>query len=143
MPLALRPLDRVLSSRGNVRLLRALHASGAASGRRAATTAGLPAKTAWRALQSLVETKLVLREELSGQHLFRVNRDHHLWPSIERLFSDEDRLVETLFADIRALFDGVVDEPAPGIVSIVTYGSSTRRGWSASSELEILILASG
>lgn len=140
MPFVLRPLDRILSSRGNVRLLRALHSIGAASGRRAATAAGLPAKTAWRALQSLVETQVVHREELSGQHLFRVNRDHHLWPSIEKLFADEDGMVEALFAHLRELLTGEKGG-APEVASVVTYGSSTRRGWSASSEMEILVLA--
>src|SRR5690606_23868651 len=103
--------------------------------------AGLPAKTAWRALQSLVETQVVHREELSGQHLFRVNRDHHLWPSIERLFADEDAITDALFGELRELVAGGEDGGGDSVVSVVTYGSSTRRGWSASSEMEILILA--
>lgn len=55
------------------------------TGRRIAKLEGIPPTTVQRSLDRLAEIGLVLRHEHSFGYLYKLNRDHVLWPPVEKL----------------------------------------------------------
>jgi predicted nucleotidyltransferase len=130
------PLDGILGSTARLRLLRGLAPLGQpVSGRQAARIAGVPAKTAHRALEDLVALGVVRRQETSGSHLFTANRVHRLWTGIDALLELEGQHFEALrwwLAERLTLQNGVV--------GAAVFGSMARGEAVPGSDLDMLVL---
>jgi DNA-binding MarR family transcriptional regulator len=91
-------LETLLGSKNRVKVLRVLYRRDGLSGRRVARMAGIPPSAGKAALEELVETGLVLRREGSGRNRYELDRTHHLYEAIDRLYSEEEQAVPRLMS---------------------------------------------
>jgi predicted nucleotidyltransferase len=134
----LSPLDHVLTSRGKVRLLRALMPlSRPVSGREAAKLARLSQTPALRALDDMVALGVLRRAETSSQHLYEVNRKHQLVrEGLEPLFRAERERIGRVLEELRM----VLADDADRIASAVIFGSAARSQDRPGSDFDVLVL---
>ena len=89
-------LNGVLGARNRVKVLRALYLADGLSGRRLAAQAGISPSANKAAVEELVNAGLVLRTDSRARSCYELNRSHHLFRVLERLFAEERRLPERL-----------------------------------------------
>ena len=82
-------LDVVLGSRNRVKVLRVLYRRDGLSGRRVASSAGIPPSAGKTALEELVEAGFVTSEALRGRKCYRLNTKHPLHQAIGHLYAEE------------------------------------------------------
>lgn len=139
MDILFHPLDAILGTPSKVRLLRELvPIERPVSGREAARLAGLSSYSI-RALDELVEMGLVLRQEATGQHLFRLNRENYLAEVLSRLFMMERERTAAIFAALR---DAVEECDHGAVLSAVIFGSAARGDAAPGSDLDLLVVTS-
>lgn len=130
-----RPYDEVLRSWSHVAVLRALLDSTAGlSGNEVARMSGMQPRSALRALTSLEGLGVVRRQRGGRDHLFTLNRSHHLiTEGLLPLYNAElsfRRALETSLASILARW----------VICAVIYGSVVRNEASAESDLDLFCL---
>lgn len=143
MSILFEPLDLVLSSASKVRLLRVLYgASASLSGREAATAARVAVHPAQRALADLVALGVVLREDASSQHLYRLNRDSVLVARcITPMFRGEEARVDEVFGTLRQAVAGFETGARPRMEGMYLFGSAARGTDRIGSDLDMAAIA--
>lgn len=134
-------LDSVLGTPVKVRLLRALLAREVpVSGREAARLAGVSSRSAAvQALDALAQLGILERRQLSGTHLYEVNRAHELAPALAGLFQAEWRGIAAIADAVRqSLHEG---RALAGVLSAVVFGSVARGEAGPGSDLDLLLVA--
>lgn len=137
------PWDTLLASSGRVRILRTLHGAGRAlSGREAARLARMSLPVAQRALARLTAAGVVLREEASAQHLYRLNRAHLLVSEgLVPLFAAEERRVHATFDAIVRAVCHEMDALDDAVRSVYLFGSAARGDDRVESDFDVLVVA--
>ena len=133
-----RPLDAMLGTVANVRVLRALTEHGGALAATAiATRARVARQSAWNAVARLSELGII--ETFGEPHgtLFRLNAAHPFVASLQALFQSEAQRVERLFETVRAAAKAM--KPAP--IAIWLYGSVARGEDKPGSDIDLAILS--
>jgi predicted nucleotidyltransferase len=134
-------LDSILGTPVKVRLLRALSARGGpVSGREAARLAGVASRSAAvEALDALSQLGILQRRELSGTHLYEVNRRHDLAPALATLFRAEWERFGALGEAVRDALERA--GALGGVLSAVIFGSTARGDARPGSDLDLLLVA--
>lgn len=133
-------VDDVLGTRTKVQVIRALlpHRQ-PVTGREVERLSRTSSRSALRkALEQLSAAGVLARRELSGVHLYEINRDHDLLPGLEALFHVEaDR-----FAALRSLLDEELREAGvrERVVSVIVFGSMARGDADEDSDLDLLVV---
>lgn len=129
------PLDG-LTTRVEAAVLRVLgRADTAFSGRQLHMLAGVGAiSSVHRALSRLVQLGLVGAESVPPAIMYRINRDHALWPAIELALSARSRV----FDEIRRFCEH--DLPDELGLTVVVYGSVARRESSLESDIDLFVV---
>jgi predicted nucleotidyltransferase len=133
-----RPLDNLLGQKSAIKILRYLSlARLEMNGRQIAADTGLSPWACHLALRELAEQGIVVMRNVGRTYLFRLNDKNYI---AERLllplFAAEGELLQ---AAIREITDGLPDS----VVSVVLYGSVSRREERPSSDVDLLILVAG
>lgn len=136
-------LDAVLGSGAKVQILRALlPLRNAVTGREAQRLAGVRSdRGARQALRELAELGIVLREQSSASHLYRVNPKHELIPALTALFEAEAGRVQTLRQLLRAALKRA--EVINRIESIILLPENTRNDAIPEGSTGILVVSGG
>lgn len=133
-------LDSLLGTTTKVRVLRALmHLDAPASGNETQRLARVrSAASMWTALDELSELGILRREQTRGSHLYRINREHDLFPPLTALFEAEAGRVSRLREWLRQTMAeaGQVD----AVRSVILYGSNVRGEASARSDVDLLVI---
>jgi len=130
-----RPYDEVLRSWSHVAVLRALLDSNIGlSGNELARMSGMQPRSALKALSTLEELGIVRRQRGGRDHLFTLNRDHHLVSAgLLPLYS-----AETSFR--RALEESLSSILPKQVMCAVIFGSVVRKQETAQSDLDLFCL---
>jgi predicted nucleotidyltransferase len=133
-----RPLDNLLGQKSAIKILRYLSlARLEMNGRQIAADTGLSPWACHLALRELTEQGIVVMRNVGRTYLFRLNDKNYI---VERLliplFAAEGELLQ---AAIREVTDDLPDS----VVSVVLYGSVSRREERPSSDVDLLILVAG
>jgi predicted nucleotidyltransferase len=136
------PLDSILSSGVRVRALRVLaDAPQPLSGREIARQAHASRAMTQRGLGELTQLGVVLMEETSAQHLYRLNENHHLVrDGLLPLFRAERQRAEEIFAELRRI---LLDEAGAADGCVLTaylFGSAARGDDVPGSDLDVLVI---
>jgi predicted nucleotidyltransferase len=133
-------LDAVLGTTSKVRVLRALiHLTSPVSGNEAQRLAGVRSSASvWSALDELTELAILSREQTRGSHLYRINREHDLYPSLAALFEAESGRVSRLREWLRRQLAEANQIDA--IRSVILYGSNARADATARSDVDLLVI---
>lgn len=136
-------LDALLGTTTKVRVLRALmRLDSPVSGNEAQRLARVrSADGMWTALNDLSELGILSRDQHRGSHLYEINREHHLFPTLNALFQAEA-------ARLTVLRDWVLDTlTTAGSVAIVRtvilYGSNARGVATKDSDVDLLVVTTG
>jgi hypothetical protein len=133
-------LDALLGTTTKVRVLRALlPLDSPVSGNEAQRLAGVrSAGSLWAALDELSEIGILSREQTRGSHLYRVNRQHDLFPPLAALFEAEagclSRLRESLREGLTAA--GMLD----AVQAVILFGSQARGEATPGSDVDLLVI---
>jgi len=133
-------LDSLLGTTTKVRVLRALmQLDSPVSGNEAQRLARVrSADSMWTALEELSDLGILSREQTRGSHLYLINREHDLYPSLSALFEAEAarlfRLREWLRGSLAAA--GLADT----VRSVILYGSNARAAATARSDVDLLVI---
>jgi predicted nucleotidyltransferase len=133
-----RPLDAILGTVANVRVLRVLTEHGGALGATMiATRARVARQSAWNAIARLSELGIIESFGEPVGTLFRLSPEHPLAPALRALFQTETERVERLFDAIRKAARAM--KPAP--IAVWLYGSVARGDDRADSDIDLAILS--
>jgi uncharacterized protein len=135
-----RALDSALGSTTKIRILRALMPlRSPVSGNEVRMLAGVRSKNGMQAaLNDLTDLGILEREHTGRIRLFRINRDHDLFPHLQALFENEaQRLARLRQALEEILTGGAVREHT---VSIILFGSNARGDARPGSDVDLLIV---
>jgi predicted nucleotidyltransferase len=95
-----------------------------------------------RTLHRLLASGLVIAEPVPPAILYSANRDHVLWPSVERLMSDADQIVRLLQVRIIQFIDVLIrDDHDRERLSVALYGSVARGDSGPDSDIDIVLIA--
>jgi predicted nucleotidyltransferase len=135
-----RALDAVLGTTTKVRVLRALiPLDSPVSGNEAQRLAGVRSSAGtWNALDELTELAILSREQTRGSHLYRINREHELYPSLAALFEVESGRASRLREWLRRQLAEVNQTEA--IRSVILYGSNARAEATSHSDVDLLVV---
>jgi len=130
-----RPYDEVLRSWSHVAVLRALLDSNSGlSGNQVARMSGMQPRSALKALSSLEELGIVRRQRGGRDHLFTLNRSHHLVSEgLLPLYSAETSFLRDLEQSLSSIL-------TKRVMCAVIYGSVVRRQETAQSDLDLFCL---
>lgn len=130
-----RPYDEVLRSWSRVAVLRALLDSNIGlSGNQVARMSGMQPRSALKALSSLEELGIVRRQRGGRDHLFTLNRSHHLVSEgLLPLYSAETSFLRDLEQSLSSIL-------TKRVMCAVIYGSVVRRQETAQSDLDLFCL---
>lgn len=133
-------LDAVLGTTTRVRILRALlPLTSVVSGTEARRLARVRSVNAmWSSLDELTALGILLREEMRGAHLYRINRDHHLVAPLSALFEAEARRVGEVRDALRSALTSVGQ--LDSVRAAVLYGSTARGEAGPHSDLDVLVV---
>lgn len=129
------PLDDLLSQKPRVKILRYLSLNRLEmNGRRIASDLALNPQTCLMALRELVDQGVLVMRNVGNTHLFRLNEQNYVVEQLLRpLFAAESGLLQTAVQEIVA---GLTNS----VVSIILYGSASRREERPFSDLDLLVL---
>ncbi|NQX29456.1 nucleotidyltransferase domain-containing protein [Microbacteriaceae bacterium VKM Ac-2854] len=103
------------------------------SGRRLAKLAGVPShSTALRALARLEANGLLESESIAPSTIYRINRSHFYWPSIERIFN--------LRSAIDNVIQGIAERSTGESATIAVFGSFVREEAGPNSDLDLVVV---
>lgn len=134
------PLDAVLASQGHVRVLRALDALPeglAVSVRDLARRAGMRHPRTSEVLTDLRLQGLAVVQRAGRADLYRLNSKHLLYPTLRRLFREEDATEAELVRTLRA---GLA-RARRHIKEAYLFGSVARAQSDASSDIDLAVVA--
>jgi predicted nucleotidyltransferase len=138
-----RPLDDVLSTRGHVRVLRALHELPeglTVSGRELARRAGVSHPTASRVLASLADSAFVKVRRTRAQDLYEAVPgsldDFH--SRIKQLFDAE----RDVFGELVTFLRETIESEAPSTRAAALYGSVVWGGMTPTSDIDLAVVCS-
>ena len=134
------PLDAVLATQGHVRVLRALNALPeglAVSVRDLARRAGLRHPRTSVVLADLQLQGLARAQRAGRADLYQLNREHLLYPVLQRLFRDEEASEAALLEVLRA---GLAPA-ARHITEAYLFGSVARSESEVTSDIDLAIVA--
>lgn len=129
------PLDG-LTGPVNAAVIRALARTDTGlSGRQVGTIADVGSTSSvYRSLTGLVQLGLVTAESVPPAILYRINRNHALWPAIELGLDARNRVFESIH-------EFCVNElPEELNVTVVVYGSVARRESTPDSDIDLLVV---
>jgi predicted nucleotidyltransferase len=138
------PLDGILSSGVRVRALRVLaDAHQPLSGREIARQAHASRAMTQRGLGELTQLGVVLMEETSAQHLYRLNEKHHLVrDGLLPLFRAERQRADELFAELRRILLDEAGATDGRVLTAYLFGSAARGDDVPGSDLDVLVITS-
>lgn len=130
-----RPYDEVLRSWSHVAVLRALLDSNAGlSGNEVARMSGMQPRSALKALTSLEQLGIVRRQRGGRDHLFTLNRSHHLvTEGLLPLYGAELSFRRALEKSVRSVL-------SKRVICAIIFGSVVRKQESAESDLDLFCL---
>lgn len=130
-----RPYDEVLRSWSHIAVLRALLDSNIGlSGNELARMSGMQPRSALKALSSLEELGIVRRQRGGRDHLFTLNRSHHLVSEgLLPLYSAETSFLRALEKSLSAIL-------TKRVILAVIFGSVVRKQETAQSDLDLFCL---
>ena len=105
------------------------------SGRQVHALAGVGSTSSvHRALSTMVRIGLVTAESRPPSIIYRINREHALWPAIDSALGSRDRVFESIR---RFCTD---DLPVDLGLTVVVYGSVARRDSSLDSDIDLFVV---
>ncbi|MDQ2914916.1 MAG: nucleotidyltransferase domain-containing protein [Chloroflexota bacterium] len=134
------PLDDVLDTSANVRILRAmvgLPRGFAASARDIARRAGVAHTTASRTLQSLARQRVVRWERVARADLYQFNEQHVFSPAFRALFDAEAGLSAELVEYLRTKLPSIVGKAEAAFL----FGSASRGTMRSASDIDVAVIA--
>lgn len=134
-----RPLDTLLDSAVKVRLLRFLCRKGGEwSGRRLAAELGVNPVTAHRALRQLHQETVLDLRKIGASFAYSLREEHHLVRELLKpLFQQEIQAQGQLIRLLQNILDKRLRSQ---VVSVVLYGSLSRRQERPTSDVDVLVL---
>lgn len=133
-------LDALLGTTTKVRVLRALlPLDSPVSGNEAQRLAGVrSAGSMWAALDELSEIGILSREQTRGSHLYRVNREHDLFPPLAALYETEAVRLSPLreWLRERVAEAGMLDT----VRAVILFGSQARGEAAPGSDVDLLVI---
>lgn len=133
-----RPLDAMLGTVANVRVLRVLaEHGGALAATTIATRARVARQSAWNVIARLTELGVIESFGDPAGRLFRLNEEHPIVPGLRALFQAEGQRVERLFDAVRKAARGM--KPMP--IAVWLYGSVARGDDRPDSDIDVAILS--
>lgn len=136
------PLNGILSSGVRVRALRVLaDAHQPLSGREIARQAHASRAMTQRGLGELTQLGVVLMEETSAQHLYRLNENHHLVrDGLLPLFRAERQRAEEIFEELRRILLDEAGATEGRVLTAYLFGSAARGDDDPGSDLDVLVI---
>jgi predicted nucleotidyltransferase len=133
-------LDALLGTTTKVRVLRALiQLDSPVSGNEAQRLSRVrSADSMWTALDELTGLGILSREQTRGSHLYRINREHDLFPPLATLFEAEAGRMGRLREWLREILAAA--GPADAVCSVILYGSNARGEATARSDVDLLVI---
>ncbi|MEK7849416.1 MAG: nucleotidyltransferase domain-containing protein [Candidatus Omnitrophota bacterium] len=133
------PLDKILSSKINIRVLRIFcRAGGELSGRQTAKMAAVTPKTAHEVLQGLMKEGLLFMRVVGKTYLFRLNKEHLISGILKDLFGAEEMLKDRL---LKAIIVSIKRSSLKNdILSIALFGSIYEKTEGPSSDVDLLVV---
>jgi len=133
-------LDSLLGTTTKVRVLRALmQLDSPVSGNEAQRLARVrSANGMWTALGELSDLGILSCEQTRGSHLYRINREHDLYPSLAALFEAEAGRLSQLREWLRGVLAAA--GLAGAVRSVILYGSNARGEATAHSDVDLLVV---
>jgi predicted nucleotidyltransferase len=132
------PLTAVLGTEANVRVLRELARHGGELSAPSLVARSRLAQSSVREALIALEATGVVEAIGSGRaRLFRLDRSHPLTPALSKLFEAEEERFDAIVEAIRA----AAKISGPGIIAVWVYGSVARGEDTASSDLDIALVA--
>ena len=129
------PINKILGTEANVRVLRELLRHGGALGvSRLAGDAGLSRQGARNAANALSSAGVIEQLGAGNTILYRVDMQHPLAPALKALFDGEEARVQAILQSVRAAVQ------APEIIGAWIYGSFARGEDDLASDLDIAVL---
>lgn len=89
------------------------------------------------ALERLSTHGLVLRQQVGRISLHTANRDHLLWPAVERLIIDAENAIPTLLTEVRE----IAQHSLPSDVTLALYGSTARGTATETSDVDLVVVS--
>lgn len=133
-----RPLDTLLGTVANVRVLRVLaDHGGALTPTTLATRARVTRQSAWNAIARLTEIGILETVGQGRATLHGLNSAHPLVPPLQALFRTEAQRVERLFDAVRTAAVGMKPQP----VAVWLFGSVARGEDRPGSDIDVAILS--
>lgn len=131
------PLDHLLGTRANVRVLRVVaRHGGALSTSQIAGASGLPARTARLATVNLERQTVLKAHGTERARVFSIDPHHPLAATLEQLFASESRRYEKVLEALRAAGDTL----GPDALGVWLYGSVARGHDTPDSDLDVAIV---
>lgn len=131
------PLDRILGSEANVRVLRVLSLHGGhLSAPEIAARSGLSRQGVWNALNALMELDVVEPLGAGKTLLYYLQRGHPLESGLKALFTAEANRLSGLLEEVTR----VASDLGAGLLAVWLYGSVARRTDTPSSDLDLAVL---
>ena len=129
------PLEGLLSQAAAAVLRVLARADTAFSGRQIHSLAGTSSVAGInRALNALIDLGLVMAEPRPPSILYRINREHALWPAVELGLSARQRVFESTAEFCASELPEGLD------LSVVVYGSVARHESDAKSDVDLLVV---
>jgi predicted transcriptional regulator len=94
-------LEFILGSKNRIKVLRILLKNDGVSGRLAGRMANLSPSAANATLHELVKTGLLIKSGTAGKHIYKINRQHYILVSLERIFAAEERTCHNIAQAIK------------------------------------------
>jgi len=131
------PLDHILGTDSNVRVLRVLaRHGGALSTSQIAAASGLPTRTTRVAAVNLEHQAVLKVQGTERARLFSINRGHPLAPALTQLFASESQRYESVLDSLRT----AARQVGRDIFGLWLYGSVARGEDTPDSDLDIAIV---
>jgi predicted nucleotidyltransferase len=133
-------LDALLGTTTKVRVLRALmRLDSPVSGNEAQRLARVrSADSMWKALDDLSDLGILSRDQHRGSHLYRINREHDLFPALHALFAAEGTRLSLLREWVRETLNTAGQ--GPSVLSVVLYGSNARGDARKESDVDLMVV---
>jgi len=110
------------------------------TGLQAATLAGASPERVRQILRRLAGDGLVSTQRAGSAVLYKANRDHLLWPAIDRLVHDADQAIWMLKGRVSTAIDDALDPADAPRVTAALFGSVARGDAGPSSDVDVLLI---